>query len=201
MENNPTYIENSNEIKEIFGIKGKALELNPEVREASERVPQIPTIELTTYEGNADETNIENTEILYPTTVSHHYILTQWNVNELTNYEQPSEYQVTIENQQTIGENEIDIDKLLPDELSEFKDVFQIPKGLPPDRKEWNFKLKITKEDLDKLPTAKPKEIGKEAEAATQEMLNQYLKDKWIEPANYDHAVNMFPVPKQDGTL
>jgi len=31
-------------------------------------------------------------------------------------------------------------------------------------------------------------------------MINQYLKDKWIEPVNLDHAVSMFPVPKQDGT-
>jgi len=32
-------------------------------------------------------------------------------------------------------------------------------------------------------------------------MLNQYLKDRWIEPANLDHAVNMFPFPKQNGTF
>jgi len=59
--------------------------------------------------------------------------------------------------------------------------------------------LNITQEDLDQLPIAKPKVIGKEAEKATKEMLNQYLKDHWIEPVNLDHAVNMFPVPKQDG--
>jgi len=53
---------------------------------------------------------------------------------------------------------------------------------------------------MNSLPIAKPKEIGKEAEKATKAMLDQYLKDKWIEPVNCDHAVNMFPVPKQDGT-
>jgi len=115
-------------------------------------------------------------------------------------YVQPKEYEVTVGTKQIIEENEQDINNLLPKELSEFKDVFQIPSGIPPSRGKWDFKLNITQEDLDQLPIAKPKTIRKEAEKATKEMTNQYLKDKWIEPVNLDHAVSMFPVPKQDGT-
>jgi len=39
----------------------------------------------------------------------------------------------------------------------EYKDLFDIPVGLPPDRGEWNFKLNITGEDLNTLPISKPK--------------------------------------------
>jgi len=138
---------------------------------------------------------------VYPESTSHHSIII--NNEQIENYSfyvQPQEYQVTVGTDQTVQENEKDIDELLLEELKEFRDVFKIPSGLPPSRGKWDFKLNISQEDLDGLPIAKPKTIGKEAEKATKEMIQQYLKDQWIEPVNLDHAVNMFPVPKQDGT-
>jgi len=42
--------------------------------------------------------------------------------------------------------------------------------------------------------------MDKAAKLATKEMLDQYLEDGWISPSNTHYAVNMFPVPKKDGT-
>jgi len=198
----PEFAINNNQLEETMLAKAKALSNEaPNINEQRDVIPQLPRIEITTYQGEARLTNNEEVETIYPPSVSHHNILSNWNIETKENYIQPKEYQVTVGDEITIKENEEDIKNLLPPEFQDYKDVFQIPKGLPPDRGKWNFKLNITREDLDQLPTSKPKEIGKDAEKATKEMLDQYLKDGWIEPANYDHAVNMFPVPKQDGTF
>jgi len=44
---NPTYLNNNNEIKEIIEIKSKALELDPETVEIPNEIPQLPQVELT----------------------------------------------------------------------------------------------------------------------------------------------------------
>jgi len=93
------------------------------------------------------------------------------------------------------------VDKLLPPELKEFKDVFKVPRGIPPSRGKWDFKLNISKEDISKLLLAKPKITSKEASIATKEMIKNYQDEGWIEPSVLPHAVNMFPVPKHDGSF
>jgi len=48
---------------------------------------------------------------------------------------------------------------------------------------------------------AKVKETSKEASLATKEMIQNHMNEGWIEPAVPPHAVNMFPVPKHDGSF
>jgi len=99
LESHQEYTINNNNIDEIFEVK--ALVTNPEIQEKNEPVSQIPRIETTAYEGNARETNNENTTIIYPSSVSHHNILTKWNVHDIIEYEQPLEYQISIGTEET----------------------------------------------------------------------------------------------------
>ena len=191
---------NNNKLSEVMETKAAAETIRHDSDEGYPQEVSPPiSIEETTLQGRGMRQ--ESTIQIYPESTSHHSLITSQNqIENYSFYVQPKEYQVTVGTEQIIQENERDIDKLLPKELNEYRDVFQIPKGLPPSRGKWDFKLNISQKDLDQLPIAKPKTIGKEAEKAIKEMIEQYLKDKWIEPVNLDHAVNMFPVPKQDGT-
>jgi len=151
-------------------------------------------------ERNAEIINVSNHY-----DVSFHNILTEITQNdesELLNLQRDlHRNEVTLTNKKTISNNEQLIKKLLPKELQEFQDVFKVPRGLPPSRKQWDFKLNITKEDLKRLPLTKPKITSKEASQATKEMIKNYLDEGWIKPAVLPHAVNMFPVPKHDGSF
>jgi len=189
----------NNNLGELMESKAIAVETRRKVTEGfNQEIPPPLLIEETNIEGRGS--NNEFSTRIYPPSTSHHSLVTSVRETNMSFYTQPKEYQVTVGNEKEVQENEENIRKLLPKELMDYKDVFQIPKGLPPSRGKWDFKLDISDEDMKELPIAKPKSIGKEAEAATKEMLTQYLKDGWIEPVNIDHAVNMFPVPKQDGT-
>ncbi|KAG4105063.1 hypothetical protein H8356DRAFT_860212, partial [Neocallimastix lanati (nom. inval.)] len=96
--------------------------------------------------------------------VSFHNILEEIaneNESELLNMQRDlHRNEVTITNEKTISNNNHLISKLLPMELMEYKDV---PRGLPPSRGQWNFKLNITAQDLKNLPLAKPKLVSREA--------------------------------------
>jgi len=137
--------------------------------------------------------------------VSFHNILTEIAQNdesELLNLQRDlHRNEVTLTNEKTIKNNKELIEKLLPKELKEFKDVFEVPRGVPPSRGKWDFKLSISKADLSTLPLAKPKITSKDASIATKNMIKNYLDEGWIEPAVLSHAVNMFPVPKHDGSF
>ncbi|KAL6631177.1 hypothetical protein U3516DRAFT_656981 [Neocallimastix sp. 'constans'] len=109
--------------------------------------------------------------------------------------------EVTLTNEKTIINNDILITKLLPKELAKYKDVFEVPRGLPPSRGKWDYKLNITPQDLKQLPLAKPKLTSEEASIATKAMIKNYMDEGWIEPAVLSHAVNMFSVPKHDGSF
>jgi len=152
---------------------------------------------------NEANSSIINTSNFY--NVSFHNILNSIaseNESELLNLQRDlHRNEVTLTNDKTINKNGELINKLLPSELIEFKDVFKVPRGLPPSRGKWDFKLNITKHDITILPLAKPKITSKEASVATKEMIRNYLDEGWIEPAVLLHAVNMFPVPKHDGTF
>jgi len=56
--------------------------------------------------------------------------------------------EVTLTNEKTILYNESLINKSLPKELYMYKDVFQVPRELPPSRGKCDFKINITKKDL-----------------------------------------------------
>ncbi|KAL6596476.1 hypothetical protein U3516DRAFT_671683 [Neocallimastix sp. 'constans'] len=152
---------------------------------------------------NEANSSIINTSNFY--NVSFHNILNSIaseNESELLNLQRDlHRNEVTLTNDKTINKNGELINKLLPSELIEFKDVFKVPRGLPPSRGKWDFKLNITKHDITTLPLAKPKITSKEASVATKEMIRNYLDEGWIEPAVLPHAVNMFPVPKHDGSF
>ncbi|ORX63267.1 hypothetical protein BCR32DRAFT_287897 [Anaeromyces robustus] len=116
-------------------------------------------IDLTPFQGKGNLSNWRE-ETLPPQAISHHNLLKEFNIPIILT--QPlNEYKMKVGTQKEIQENEENIMKMLPKELMKFKDVFKIPRGLPPSRKEWDFKLKITQEDLNSLPLAKPKNIGK----------------------------------------
>jgi len=137
--------------------------------------------------------------------VSFHNILNQIaeeDESELLNLQRDlHRNEVTLTYDKTISNNNMLIDKLLPNELTKFKDVFEVPRGLSPSRGKWDFKLNITSQDLKRLPLAKPKITSKEASLATKAMIQNYMNEGWIEPAVLSHAVNMFPVPKHDGSF
>jgi len=147
--------------------------------------------------------SIINTSNFYD--VSLHNILEEIaneNESELLNMQRDlHRNEVTITNEKTISNNNYLISKLLPKELMEYKDVFNVPRGLPPSRGQWDFKLNITSQDLKNLPLAKSKLVSKEASRATKEMIKNYMEEGWIQPAVLPHAVNMFPVPKHDGSF
>jgi len=150
--------------------------------------------------------NEVNSSIIYTSNfydVSFHNIINKVaseNESELLNLQRDlHRNEVTFTNEKTINKNAELINKLLPLELIEFKDVFKVPRGIPPTRGKWDFKLNITKQDIATLPLAKPKVTSKEA--STKEMIKNYLDEGWIEPAVLPHAVNMFPVPKHDGSF
>jgi len=123
--------------------------------------------------------NIINTSNHY--NVSFHNIINQIaqeDESELLNLQRDlHRNEVTLTNTKTILNNDKLISKLLPKELKEFSDVFQVPRGLPPSRGKWDFKLKITKEDLRKLPLAKAKATSKEVSFAMKEMIQSYMKE------------------------
>ncbi|KAG4099920.1 hypothetical protein H8356DRAFT_935648, partial [Neocallimastix lanati (nom. inval.)] len=93
--------------------------------------------------------------------VSFHNILTEIAQNdesELLNLQRDlHRNEVTLTNEKTIKNNKELIERLLPKELKEFKGVFEVPRGVPPSRGKWDFKLNISKADLSTLPLAKPK--------------------------------------------
>ncbi|KAL6636178.1 hypothetical protein U3516DRAFT_732330 [Neocallimastix sp. 'constans'] len=130
--------------------------------------------------------------------VSFHNILSEIAQNdesELLNLQRDlHRNEVTLTNEKTINNK-------CRTELKEFKDVFKVPRGIPPSRGKWDFKLNISKEDISKLLLAKPKITSKEASIATKEMIKNYQDEGWIEPSVLPHAVNMFPVPKHDGSF
>jgi len=166
----------NNKLEEIMESKAIAEETRRHWNDGLNQEIALPTvIEETNVTGRRSNTEI--TTQIFPQSTSHHSFASITSENGISFYTQPKEYQITVGNEKEIQENEENIKKLLPKELMEFKDVFDIPKGLPPSRGKWDFKLNISKEDMEKLPIAKPKSIGKEAEAATKEMLAQYLKD------------------------
>jgi len=72
--------------------------------------------------------------------------------------------------------------------------------GLSISHGKWDFKVSINKDDLKKLSISKPMETSHESSVAMKDMIESYLKEKWIEPEVLPHAVNMFPVPKHDGS-
>ncbi|KAG4103473.1 hypothetical protein H8356DRAFT_929191, partial [Neocallimastix lanati (nom. inval.)] len=108
---------------------------------------------------NEANSSIINTSNFY--NVSFHNILNSIaseNESELLNLQRDlHRNEVTLTNDKTINKNGELINKLLPSELIEFKDVFKVPRGLPPSRGKWDFKLNITKHDITTLPLAKPK--------------------------------------------
>ena len=134
---------------------------------------------------NEVNSSIINTSNFYD--VSFHNIINKIaseNESELLNLQRDlHRNEVILTNEKTINKNAELINKLLPSELIEFKDVFKVPRGIPPSRGKWDFKLNITKQNISTLPLAKPKITSKEASAATKEMIKNYLDEGWIEPA------------------
>ncbi|ORX73525.1 hypothetical protein BCR32DRAFT_305152 [Anaeromyces robustus] len=67
------------------------------------------------------------------TGVNHYNLLKEFNINKLLDDDPKKGYLITIGNKEEKIKNDELIKKLLPDELKEFKDVFDIPKGLYPE--------------------------------------------------------------------
>jgi len=170
-----------------------------------EEVPIISTARNNEFHRRMRERNEEIINVSNHYDVSFHNILAEIAQNdesELLNLQRDlHRNEVTLTNEKTINNNRELIEKLLPKELKEFKKVFEVPRGVPPSRGKWDFKLNISKSDLSSLPLAKPKITSKDASIATKNMIKNYLDEGWIEPAVLPHAVNMFPVPKHDGSF
>jgi len=168
---------------------------NPPVRETViSRVSKVRT--------NFPETNeriipaeLDVEEILAE--VLHHSIFKQFTGQEPNDIPGETKQEITIRSEQAELENELQIREILPTELQDYKDVFQFPKGLPPSRGIWDFKLTVDKSKIKDLRYQEPIIMDKAAKQATKEMLDQYLKDGWISPSSTHYAVNMFPVPKK----
>lgn len=94
--------------------------------------------------------------------ISNHNILKDYEIYKLIEPEAENEkYIATVGTDKEIEKNNKDIEKLLPKELKELKNIFSIPKGLPPSKGIWDFKLNITQHDLNTLPLTKPKNYRK----------------------------------------